>query len=75
MAVPIRLDPDGRTVDPGTPVPLFATHIGRALQAFLAAPTRQQDMVWRDGSRFLMNNVVEQETTTSPLMVIAVPTK
>ena len=70
MAVPMRLEPDGRSVEPGIPVPLFATHVGGALQQFMTAPTRQQYMVSRDGSRFLMNNLVEQESTTSPITVV-----
>jgi serine/threonine protein kinase len=70
MAVPMRLHPEGRSVEPGTPVPLFATHVGGALQQFMTAPTRQQYMVSRDGSRFLMNNLVEQESATPPITVV-----
>jgi hypothetical protein len=51
-------------------VPLFATHVGGALQSFMA-PARQHYMVSPDGSRFLMNNVVDQPTTTARIMVIA----
>ena len=69
MTLPMRLDSSAATVQPGIPVPLFATHIGGALQSGLA-PSRQQYMVSRDGSRFLMNNVVDQDTRTSPITVI-----
>src|SRR5262249_951371 len=64
MSVPITLTPDGRTVQPGTPVPLFMTHIGGAVQGV----NRQQYMVSPDGQRFLMNNITEE--ITSPITVI-----
>jgi len=47
----------------GTPAPLFATHVGGALQATI----RQQYVVSPDGQRFLMNSVQE---TTLPITVI-----
>ena len=65
MAVPIRLDPAGKTVEPGTPVPLFATRVGGAVQT----PWKQQYMVSADGQRFLMNTVTE-EASTSPITLI-----
>ena len=65
MSVPIRMSADGQTIEPGTPVPLFLTHIGGALQFV----DRQAYMVSRDGQRFLMNTVAE-ELNTSPIKVI-----
>jgi Tol biopolymer transport system component len=70
MAVPMRFDAAGSNVQPGVPVALFTTHVGGALQQFMTAPTRQQYMVSRDGSRFLMNNLVEQPSTTFPITVL-----
>ena len=64
MAVPIRLSASGQAVEAGTPVPLFTTHIGGAVQGV----DRQQYMVSPDGQRFLMNTVTEE--ATSPLTVI-----
>jgi hypothetical protein len=53
MAVPITITAGGDAVEPGVPVPLFATHIGAV------APTdRHNYMVSPDGQRFLMNTVV-----------------
>ena len=42
----------------GSPTPLFTTRIGGAVQAVI----RQQYLVSRDGQRFLMNTVPEQQT-------------
>ena len=64
MAVPIRLASNGQAVEPGVPVPLFATHIGGAVYG----ANRQQYMVSPDGQRFLMNTVTEE--ATSPITVI-----
>jgi hypothetical protein len=51
MAVPIRTGTNGGTLEPGTPVPLFTTHVGGGVQAV----NRQQYVVSPDGQRFLMN--------------------
>ena len=51
-------------VEPGAPVPLFATHVGGAVQG----PNRWQYMVSPDGQRFLMNTVTEE--APSPITVI-----
>jgi Tol biopolymer transport system component len=65
MAVPIRFAAgDGPTVDPGTPVPLFATHVGGAISGL----ERQQYMVSRDGRRFLMS-VIPEDPNPSPVTV------
>jgi eukaryotic-like serine/threonine-protein kinase len=65
MAVPIRLEPESRTIKADSPIPLFATHIGGALQGIY----RQQYVVSPDGQRFLMNTVTEEPTGT-PITVI-----
>jgi Tol biopolymer transport system component len=61
MAVPIRFAPSGETVDAGTPVSLFATRVGGAVQ------DRPQYVVSSDGQRFLMSTV---DVSTSPITVI-----
>jgi Tol biopolymer transport system component len=65
MAVPIQFASNGQTVDPGAPIPLFATRIGGALQPY----PRQEYMVSPDGQRFLLNTVVE-EAGASPITLI-----
>jgi serine/threonine protein kinase len=65
MAVPIRFASDGKTVESGTPLGLFATNVGST------APNtnRQQYMVSPDGQSFVMNSVPE-EVAASPITVI-----
>jgi serine/threonine protein kinase len=65
MAVPIGLPSSGETVEIGTPVSLFRTHIGGAV----LSPLPQQYVVDAEGRRFLMN-VVSQESTAPPITVI-----
>jgi hypothetical protein len=65
MATPIRFVSNGQALEPGSPVPLFITAIGGPLQGNL----RQQYAVSADGKRFLMNNVVD-ETSTSPITIV-----
>jgi len=62
MSVPIQYRPDGQ-LQPGVPVPLFATQVGGALSGL----DRQQYVVSPDGQRFLMSTVTENQ---SPLQVI-----
>jgi hypothetical protein len=52
-------------MEPAPPVPLFATHIGGALQGNL----RQQYTVSPDGKRFLMNSITE-EVAVSPITLL-----
>jgi Tol biopolymer transport system component len=59
MAVPIAWPPGGGPPEPGTPVPLFTTHVGGAAQP----SSRQQYFVSRDGRQFLMNTMLQ----TGPL--------
>jgi eukaryotic-like serine/threonine-protein kinase len=65
MAAAIRLEANGRAVEPSSPVPLFTTDIGGPLQGNL----RQQYSVSADGKRFLMNTVAE-EASTSPITIV-----
>jgi Tol biopolymer transport system component len=65
MAVPIAPAPDLRSVDSGTPVPLFRTSVGGAVQGAAG----QQYVVSRDGRRFLMATVPE-EPETPPIIVV-----
>jgi hypothetical protein len=65
MAVPVTLPSDGGSFDAGTPVPLFATHVGGAVHP----GSRQQYVVSRDGQRFLMNTVVEGTASTSITLI------
>jgi eukaryotic-like serine/threonine-protein kinase len=64
MAVPIRITSDGKGIDAGTPIPLFRTHIGDAVQGIY----RPQYMVSADGQRFLMSTLTEE--AASPITVI-----
>jgi Tol biopolymer transport system component len=65
MAVPIRIAPDGKTLDSGAPVPLFATSVGGAVQG----RDRQQYVVSADGQRFLMS-ILPEDPSPSPITVI-----
>jgi Tol biopolymer transport system component len=64
MSVPIQLTSNDQSIDIGTPVPLFTTRLGGAVQG----ANKQQYMVSTDGQRFLMNAVVEEPT--SPIVVV-----
>lgn len=65
MAVSIAFGSKGGGLEPGAPVPLFATQVGGAIQG----ASRQHYFVSADGERFLMN-VVLDEATTSPITLI-----
>jgi eukaryotic-like serine/threonine-protein kinase len=65
MAVPIQLRSNGGPAEPGSPVPLFVTRVGGAVQSY----SRQQYFVSPDGQRFLMNTIV-QTAPVSPITVI-----
>ena len=65
MAVPIRLPGAGSTVQAGAPMPLFLTHMPRAVDHL----DGQQYVVSPDGQRFLINTIpIEQ--STPPIGVI-----
>jgi hypothetical protein len=64
MSVPIRFT-NSQAVEAGTPVALFATHIGGAVQG----TNPQFYVVSPDGKRFLMPTIVT-EAGNSPITVI-----
>jgi hypothetical protein len=65
MMVPIGFASNGQAVEPGAPVPLFATRVGGAVQVF----PRRQYLVSSDDRRFLM--VIERENeAASPITVL-----
>jgi serine/threonine protein kinase len=64
MAVPIQVSSDGKRIIAGTPVPLFATQSGDAVQTIY----RPQYMVSANGQRFLMSTLTDEGA--SPLTVI-----
>jgi hypothetical protein len=64
-AVPMRLAPDGRRAEAGAPVPLFATHVGGAVQTL----GRNHYLVSPDGQRFLVNSITE-ETSSTPITLV-----
>lgn len=63
MAVPIQFDAAGQSVEVGTPVSLFAPHLGGTPQNGFA----RHYMVSSDGQRFLMDTLKE---VTLPITVI-----
>ena len=66
IAVPIALRPDGSTLRPGAPVPLFRARVGAvqgiSLHNYIVAP---------DGQRFLLDTVVEQASAPISLILNA----
>jgi eukaryotic-like serine/threonine-protein kinase len=64
MAVPVTLSSNAYGAEAGTPVPLFVTHIGGAVQS----PLKHQYVVSPDGQRFLMSTVPEE--AAAPITVI-----
>jgi Tol biopolymer transport system component len=65
MTVPLQVASGSQTLEPGTPVSLFATRIfGGALQGAF----KQQYVVSPDGQRFLINSLTA--ATTSPITLI-----
>jgi hypothetical protein len=62
---PIQLHSDGQTLEAGTPIPLFRTRVGGAVQG----TNRQQYAVSANGQRFLMNTLAT-EPSTAPITVL-----
>ena len=64
MSVPISVAPDGRSVRPGAPVPLFPAGVGPlhgvALHSYIVAP---------DGQRFLLERVIEEPAVPISIIV------
>ncbi|MDQ3347408.1 MAG: hypothetical protein M3545_05520 [Acidobacteriota bacterium] len=65
MAVPIRFVSNGKAVEPGAPLGLFATKVGSTA----INTNRQQYAVSPDGQSFVMNSVLEG-ASTPPITVI-----
>ena len=66
MAAPVKLSPDGQSLETGTPAALFPVRIAGGP---VSALNKQQYAVSSDGQRFLVNVAVGGETT-SPITII-----
>jgi Tol biopolymer transport system component len=66
MSVPIKISPDGLSLEALAAVPLFHSHLSRI--SYLSNP-KQQYAVSRDGQRFLMVTSPE-DATPSPITVL-----
>ena len=67
MAVPVKLSPDGQSVETGTPAALFPVRIAGG--PVLGNANKQQYAVSSDGQQFLVNLAVD-EGTVSPITLI-----
>jgi Tol biopolymer transport system component len=68
MAVPIRVEPDGRALDPGPPIPLFPTRLATGAAVAIGFLARPQYAVAPDG-RFLMNVTVD-DNVVAPISIV-----
>jgi Tol biopolymer transport system component len=66
MAVPVKLSPDGLSLETGTPAVLFPVRIAGGP---LFGSSKQQYAVSSDGQRFLVN-LAADERATSPITLI-----
>ena len=66
MAAPVKLSPDGKSLETGTPAALFPVRIAGGP---LPGINKQQYAVSSDGQRFLVNLAVG-EGTASPITLI-----
>ena len=66
MAAPVKLSPDGQSLETGTPAALFPVRIAGGP---LPGAPRQQYAVSSDGQRFLVN-LAADEGTVSPITLI-----
>ena len=66
MAAPVKLSPDGQSLETGTPVALFPVRIAGGP---VPGPYKQQYAVSPDGQQFLVN-LAADEGTTSPITII-----
>ncbi len=66
MAVPVKLSPDGQSVETGTPMVLFPVRIAGGP---VPGPNNQQYAVSSDGQRFLVN-LAADEGAASPITLI-----
>jgi hypothetical protein len=67
MAVPIEESANGQSMAPGTPRPLFNTHVGRVIGPGGSAP---QYVVSADGQRFLMGIFVNAGSPAPIRMIV-----
>src|SRR2546426_6147399 len=66
MAAPVKLSPDGQSLETGTPAALFPVRIAGGP---IPGPYKQQYALSSDGQRFLVNLVAE-EGAVSPITLI-----
>jgi hypothetical protein len=66
MAVPVKVSPDGKSLEAGAPSALFLVRIAGGP---LAPPVKQQYAVSSDGQRLLVN-LAADEGTTPPITLI-----
>jgi hypothetical protein len=66
MAAPVKLSPDGRSLETGTPAALFPV---RTAGGPLPGNNKQQYAVSSDGQRFLVN-LATDEGAASPITLI-----
>jgi Tol biopolymer transport system component len=71
MSVQLRFSPDGRTVAPAPPVPLFLARVSTTS----VGGSRHEYLVARDGKRFLMNTLVAQVGAPITLILNAAAAK
>jgi eukaryotic-like serine/threonine-protein kinase len=67
MAAPVRLSPDGQSLEPGTPAALFPVRIAGGPLPGLA---KQQYAVSSDGQRFLVNLAVDEGAPTPITLIL-----
>jgi serine/threonine protein kinase/Tol biopolymer transport system component len=68
MAVPMSVEANSQTLEPGAPVPLFPTRLASGANILSGALSKAQYAVAPDG-RFLLNAAVD-EGTASPITVV-----
>ena len=69
MAVPIRLGSSGASLEPGVPVTLFEARVGTDPAVALNGNGLSY-AVDQDGSRFLVNDVVDDTATASIIVIL-----
>jgi serine/threonine protein kinase len=71
MTVGMHVTPDGKTIEPSSPVPLFVTRISSTR----TGGSRHEYVVADDGQKFLMNTFVEQNAAPITLVLNAATSK
>jgi serine/threonine protein kinase/Tol biopolymer transport system component len=69
MAVPITVGSDGQTLQPGTPAPLFLTHLASGGNISIPVGNSKPQYAVASDGRFLMNVAVDGENTP-PISVV-----